>query len=184
MMTWWWQAAWKLPPPHQPSKQATHNYVTPCAPVQHCRLAHQHHQPPRSISHNPTCGETCLQHHQCGVHSLWSIWSSTTSNPSSIHISRCLLFLNKKLCLVLSNLASRLSSSSSPPPPQCMLSWLLLPRYWATSPVQPSPVQAQSLSTVSRTCPLFPTSQDLVPSWDLLLAMGNSTHHRRSIDSI
>ena len=47
------------------------------------------------------------------------------------------------------------------------------------SPVQPSPVQAQPLSTASSTFPLRPTSQNLVPSWDLLISvirMGNSTH--------
>ena len=57
---------------------------------------YQHHLSPSSISHLLTCGETCLHDHQCGVHSLWSTWSSITSNPSSIHITRCLLFLDSR----------------------------------------------------------------------------------------
>ena len=54
----------------------------------------------------PTCGDTCLLHHHCGVHSLWNTWGRMTSNPYNIHISRCFLLLYK--------LSSRYSSA--PPP--------------------------------------------------------------------
>ena len=107
MMTWWWQAAWKLPPPHQPSKQATHNYVTPCAPVQHCRLAHQHHQPPRSISHNPAFLSELHQKLviEAKLPSSTDPWShpdftssSFSSSPSNVvkcHIDQIILVLEK-----------------------------------------------------------------------------------------
>ena len=85
MMTF--QVPREVPPSQQPSKQATLNHLTHCAPDQHRpsnRSAPLHHQSPSSISHLPTCGDTCLQHHHCGVHSLWSTWGSVTSNPSNI----------------------------------------------------------------------------------------------------
>ena len=77
----------EVPLSQQSSKQATLNHLTHCAPDQHRpsnRSAPLHHQSPSSISHLPTCGDTCLQHHHCGVHSLWSTWGSVTSNPSNI----------------------------------------------------------------------------------------------------
>ena len=176
------QVPWKLPS-KQPSKPATLNNLTHCAPVQHRPSAHsapQHHLSPSSISHLPTCGETYLHDHQCGVHSLWS---STTSNPSSIHIIRCLLFLDSRSSLLLSNLPlnllSKLSNSAPLPPTHCRTPSVLLPRYCGTSPGQPRAVQANPLTTASQTFPLCPTSQDFETSWDLLLIsflrMGNST---------
>ena len=78
------------PPSQQPSKEATLNHLTHRAPVQHRpsdRSAPLHHQSPSSISYPPTYGDTCIQHHYCGFHSLWSTWGSMTSNPSNIQVS-------------------------------------------------------------------------------------------------
>ena len=76
-------------PPIPATQQASHSQPPHpfSAPVHHRpsdRSAPLHNQSPSSISHIPTCGDTCLQHHDCGIHSLWSTWGSMTSNPSNI----------------------------------------------------------------------------------------------------
>ena len=82
-----------IPANHPPSKISSNAFQFSITLQAHS--ASLNHQPPSSISQLPICGETCLQHHQCGVLSLWSLWSSTTSNPSSIHISRCPLLISR-----------------------------------------------------------------------------------------
>ena len=95
-LTWWMRKATQeashseQPHPLRPSSSPPFSSFGSSAPS-----ISEQYQPP------PTCGETCLQDHQCGVLSLWSTWSSTTSNPYSIHIITCLLFLDSR-CLVLS----------------------------------------------------------------------------------
>ena len=130
MMTF--KVSWELTPSQQPSKQATHNHLTHCAPVQHRpsdRSAPLQHQPPSSISHLPTCGDTCLQHHHCGVHSLWSTWSSMTNNPSNIHVSRSFLLFYK---------LSSSCNSAPPPPVSIALDYAAQALRDQPSPTQPS----------------------------------------------
>ena len=96
MMTWWmrkvmmtFQVPRELLPSQQSSKQATLNRLTHCAPVQHRpsdRSAPLHHQSPSSISHLPPCGDTCLQHYHCGIHSLWSACMGQYDQQSFQHL--------------------------------------------------------------------------------------------------
>ena len=126
------QVTKELSPSQQPSKQATLNHLTHCSPVQQRpsnRSAPLHYQSWSSINHLLTCGDTCLQHHHCGVYSLWSTWGSMTSNPSNIHVSRCFFILYK--------LSSSCNSAPSQPL-QCLPPWVMLS---AEGPAQPNPAQ-------------------------------------------